>query len=53
MPAKMIDCSTLTCASPPRKRPTMALQKVISRSVIEPMFISSAARMNSGTARMM
>ncbi len=45
--------ATLTCASPPRNRPTIALQKRSSRSVIEPMFIISAARMNSGTARMM
>ena len=53
MPAKMIDCRMLTKASPPRKRPTTALQNSSRRAVIDPMFINSAARMNSGTARMM
>ena len=53
MPAKMIDWTTLTCASPPRKRPTIALQNVRRRCVIGPEFISSAARMKSGTASRM
>ena len=51
MPAKMIDWTTLTCARPPRKRPTSASQKRSSRPVIEPEFMISAERMKSGTAR--
>ena len=50
MPAKITDCTTLTSASPPRNRPTKALQKASSLRVMAPAFISSAARMNSGTA---
>ena len=50
MPAKMMLCTTFTCASPPRKRPTIASQKRSSRSVIVPLFMISAARMKSGTA---
>ena len=53
MPAKMIDCTTLTWARPPRKRPTSASQKCSSRAVIEPEFMISAARMKSGTASRM
>jgi hypothetical protein len=51
MPAKMIDWTMLTCASPPRKRPTSTLQNRSRRSVIEPEFMISAASTNSGTAR--
>ena len=50
IPAKMMLCTTLTCASPPRKRPTRASQKRSSRSVMLPVFMNSAARMNSGMA---
>jgi hypothetical protein len=50
MLAKMMLCTTLTCASPPRKRPTMALQKRSSLSMMLPVFMNSAARMNSGMA---
>jgi hypothetical protein len=50
MLAKMMLCTTLTCANPPRKRPTMALQKCSSLSMMLPVFMNSAARMNSGIA---
>ena len=50
MLAKMTLCRTLTCASPPRKRPTIALQKCSSLSMMLPEFMNSAARMNSGMA---
>ena len=50
MPAKMMLWTTLTCARPPRKRPTIALQNCSRRSVMLPVFMNSAARMNSGTA---
>ena len=50
IPAKMMLCTTLTCARPPRKRPTSALQKRSSRSMTLPVFMNSAARMNSGMA---
>ena len=50
MLAKMMLCTTLTCASPPRKRPTSALQKRSSLSMMLPVFMNSAARMNSGMA---
>ena len=50
MPAKMMLCTTLTWARPPRKRPTSALQKRSSRSMMLPAFMNSAARMNSGIA---
>ena len=53
MPAKMMLCTTLTWASPPRKRPTSASQKRSRRSVMLPMFMISAARMKSGTASRM
>src|SRR3546814_16969131 len=53
MPAKMTLWRMLTWASPPRKRPTKASQKRSRRSVMEPMFHSSAARLNRGPARMM
>ncbi len=50
MLAKMMLCTTFTCARPPRKRPTIALQKVSSLSMMLPVFMNSAARMNSGMA---
>ena len=50
MLAKMTLCTTLTCARPPRKRPTIALQKCSSLSMMLPVFMNSAARMNSGIA---
>ncbi len=50
MLAKTMLCTTLTCARPPRKRPTIALQKRSSRSMMLPVFMNSAARMNSGMA---
>jgi hypothetical protein len=50
IPAKITLCTTLTWASPPRKRPTIASQKRSSRSVMVPLFMISAARMKSGTA---
>ena len=50
MLAKMMLCTTLTCARPPRKRPTSALQKRSSRSMMLPLFMNSAARMKSGIA---
>ena len=53
MPAKMMLCTTLTWARPPRKRPTSASQKCSSRAVMLPEFISSAAKMKSGTASRM
>ena len=43
-------CSTLTCARPPGKRPTMALQKRSSLSMMLPVLMMLAARMNSGIA---
>ena len=42
MLAKMTLCTTLTCASPPRKRPTIALQKCSSLSMMLPVFMNSA-----------
>ena len=50
MLAKTTLCSTLTCASPPGKRPTMALQKRSSLSMMLPVLMKVAARMNSGIA---
>ncbi len=43
-------CSTFTCASPPGKRPTTALQKRSSLSMMLPVLMMVAARMNSGMA---
>ena len=50
MLAKTMLCSTLTWARPPRQRPTSALQKRSSRSMMLPLFMNSAARMKSGIA---
>ncbi len=51
MPEKMSEAMTLTWPSPPLNRPTVATQKLRSRSVIEPAFMMLAAMMKSGTAR--
>ncbi len=40
--------SIVTCASPPRTRPTTALARSISRSMMPPFIISSPARMKNG-----
>jgi len=50
MVANTMLCSTFTCARPPGKRPTMALQKRSSRSRMLPELMMVAARMNSGMA---
>jgi hypothetical protein len=50
MLANTMLCKTFTCASPPGKRPTMALQKRSSRSRMLPELMIVAARMNSGMA---
>jgi hypothetical protein len=50
MLAKTTLCSTLTCARPPGKRPTIALQKRSSLSMMLPVLMNVAARMNSGIA---
>ena len=50
MLAKMMLCTTFTCARPPRKRPTIALQKRSSLSMMLPAFMNSAASTNSGIA---
>ncbi len=50
MPEKISDDTTFTWPMPPRKRPTSALHQASSRSLSEPMFMISAARMNSGIA---
>ncbi len=47
---KMMACATFTRASPPRKRPTSALQNRTSLSMMLPAFMNSAARTNSGIA---
>ena len=40
MLAKTMACRTFTCASPPRKRPTIALQKCSSLSMMLPVFMN-------------
>ncbi len=52
MPAKITLATMLTWASPPRSRPTRRLAKSNILSVIRLAFISSAAKMKSGTASM-
>jgi hypothetical protein len=52
-PAKKIDSTTLICASPPGKCPTMARERRSSRSVMPPMFIRLAVRRKNGTASRM
>ena len=50
MPAKMTEATMLECASPPRKWPTRALAKPVSRSVMPERFMISPARMKKGMA---
>src|SRR5436190_14600717 len=50
MLASTMACRTFTCASPPRTRPTIALQNRNSRSMMLPVLMNEAARMNSGMA---
>ena len=50
MPAKKIDSTTLICASPPGKCPTIARESFISRSVVPPTFIRFAVSRKNGTA---
>ena len=49
IPEKISEAMTLTWPSPPRKRPTMAIQKFSNRSEIVPAFMILAATINSGT----
>src|SRR3954464_10324624 len=44
MLAKTMLCRTFTWASPPRQRPTIALQKRTRRSMMLPEFINSSPR---------
>ncbi len=53
MPAKKIDSTTFTCASPPGKWPTRSREKRISRSVMPPTFIRLAVSRKNGTASRM
>ena len=53
MPAKKIDSTTLICASPPGKWPTIARESLSSRSVVPPMFIRFAVKRKNGTASRM
>ena len=50
IPAKNTLVMMFTCPSPPRKRPTIAIERSISALVTPPRFISSPARMKSGIA---
>ena len=50
-PAKIIEASTLTWASPARKCPTSALAKLKILSVMPTAFIRLPAMMKNGTAR--
>ena len=50
MPAKIMLPSTLTCARPPRTRPTSSCVKSKMRCVIPPVFIRLPARMKNGIA---
>lgn len=52
MPEKTREARTLTCARPPRKRPTRPMQVPKTYSVILPAFITFAAKINNGTATM-
>ncbi len=49
-PAKIIDASTATWASPPRTWPTTARANVKIRAVMPPVFIRLPARMKNGIA---
>jgi len=50
-PAKIIEPSTFTCASPARKWPISAMAKLKILSVMPTVFIRLPARMKNGTAR--
>ena len=53
MPAKKIDSTTLICASPPGKWPTIVRESCIRRSVMPPTFIRLAVSRKNGTASRM
>src|SRR5438034_5315234 len=53
IPAKIMLTTTLTCARPPRKWPTMVRVNAISRSVIPDAFMMFAASRKKGTASRM
>ena len=53
MPAKKIDSTTFTCASPPGKWPTRSRDSLTSRSVMPPTFIRFAVSRKNGTASRM
>jgi len=53
IPAKKIDRTTLICASPPGKCPTMARDKRTRRSVMPPTFMRLAVNRKKGTASRM
>ena len=53
MPAKKIDSTTLICASPPGKWPTIVRESFSSRSVVPPTFIRFAVSRKNGTASRM
>jgi len=50
MPAKNMDATTLTIASPPRIEPTKIFENLIRRFVIPPLFIREPASIKKGTA---
>src|SRR5512134_838128 len=50
IPAKNMLDTTFTCASPPRRRPTIARDRSRMRSVTAELFISSPVRMKNGIA---
>ncbi len=53
MPAKKIESTTLTCASPPGRWPTRSRESRTSRSVMPPTFIRLAVSRKNGTASRM
>ncbi len=53
MPEKITLTMMLTCARPPRSRPTIASANSNRRSLTVPEFITAAAKMNNGTASRM
>jgi hypothetical protein len=53
IPAKKIDSTTLICASPPGKCPTMLRESRTRRSVMPPTFIRLAVSRKNGTASRM
>ena len=50
MPENRISATTVTCASPPRRCPTMAMARSTRRREIPPVSIKAPARMNKGIA---